>query len=117
VHPDVPKNGASFLVGRSIRLIRQGRRWTHLVTFADESQGHAGGIYRATNWTYVGRTKPEARFVDGSGKQVARKATTSRTRAQMEAIGCRMVGRFSKHKFVMALTEANTRPADREVAA
>lgn len=99
----MPKNAASFLVGRSVRLIRQGGRWTHLVTFADQSQGHTGTIYRATNWRYVGLTKPEPRWVDSSGRQVARKATTSRARSEMEALGHRMVGRFAKHKFTMTL--------------
>lgn len=103
VAPWVPTNGASFLVGRSIRLIRAKRRWSHLVTFADESQGHTGTIYRATNWTYVGRTKPEARWVDTNGAQVSRLATKSRTRAEMAALGYRIDGHFAKHKFVMEL--------------
>ncbi len=98
-----PQNGESLLIGRSIRKIRRDRKWKALVTFADESQGHTGTIYRATNWTYVGRTRPEPRWEDSSGRQVSRLATKSRTKAQMEALGYRMVGKFSKHKFVMLL--------------
>lgn len=103
VSPAEPQNAASLLIGASVRLIRRARRWAALVTFADESQGHTGTIYRATNWTYLGRTRPEARWVDSAGRQVARLATRSRTRAQMEALGHRMVGRFCKHKFAIAL--------------
>ena len=103
VAPGVPTNGASFLIGRSIRLLRRDPRWTHLVTYADESQGHTGAIYHATNWTPQGRTRPEARWLTADGAQVSRKAGRSRTRAEMEDLGHRLEGRFAKLKFTMAL--------------
>ena len=106
VAPEVPTNGASFLIGRSIRLLRRDPRWTHLVTYADESQGHTGAIYLATNWTPQGRTRPEARWLTSDGVQVARKAGRSRTRAEMEALGHRLEGRHTKLKFTMALRQA-----------
>lgn len=102
--PEVPQNAASFLIAGSIRLIKQDRRFVSLVTYADESQGHTGAIYRATNWEYVGRTGPYPKWLNTDGKQVAAKATTNRTKAQMLALGHTMVGRFHKHKFVMHLT-------------
>ena len=49
VDPELPTNGASLLLGRSMRLIDR-KRWPVLVTFADTNQGHTGAIYRATNW-------------------------------------------------------------------
>jgi hypothetical protein len=107
--PGEPTNAESLLIGASIRLIRRTKRWAALVTFADLSQGHTGTIYRATGWTYLGLTKPEPRWEDAAGRQVSRLATKSRTRAEMEALGFRMVGRFSKHKFAMAL-EGQLRP-------
>lgn len=102
--PDEPVNAASFLIGRSIRLIRAEKRFVSLVTYADESQGHTGSIYRATNWTYVGRTGPYPRWVDPkTGRQVACKATKNRTKAQMLALGYRRDGSYHKHKFVIHL--------------
>ena len=99
LHPSVPKNGASFLVGSSMKLIDR-RRWPCLVTYADEWQGHTGTIYRASNWVEVGRTKPEPTFVL-NGRMVSRKAgPTTRTRTQMEQLGARMIGKFAKRKFV-----------------
>lgn len=105
IEPWVPTNAASFLVGRSIRLVRADGRFVSLVSYADESQGHLGQIYRATNWRYVGRVGPYPRWIDQSGRQVAPKATTNRTKAQMEALGHRKVGSFYKHKFVMHFHE------------
>lgn len=99
--PDAPKNAATFLLARSVRLIWKDGRFVSLVTYADESQGHTGGIYRASNWDYVGRTGPYPRWLDATGKQVAPKATKNRTKSEMEALGHRKVGTFFKHKFVL----------------
>ena len=99
--PGEPQNAESLLIGASLRKIRRSRRWAALVTFADESQGHTGTIYRATNWTYAGRTRPEPRWETADGQQVSRLSTKSRTATQMVALGHRMVGKFAKHKFVM----------------
>jgi hypothetical protein len=99
IEADVPKNAATFLLARSMRLIDR-QRWPCLVTYADEWQGHTGTIYRACNWNYLGRTTPEATFVL-DGRMVSRKAgPTTRTRAEMEAMGAKLIGRFAKHKFV-----------------
>lgn len=97
--PSVPKNGASFLLARSVRLIRQGGEWDCLVTYADEWQGHLGTMYRAAGWEYVGLTKPERVYVR-DGVMVARKAgPKTRTHAEMLALGAECIGSFPKHKF------------------
>lgn len=103
IEPEVPCNGASFLLAQSVKRLRREGRWASLVTYADESQGHLGGIYRASNWTYVGRTGPYPRWLAADGRQVAPKATTNRTKAQMLALGHTMEGRYHKHKFVLHL--------------
>lgn len=104
VHPSLGTNAASFLMARSIRLVREIGEWVSLVTYADEFMKHTGQIYKATNWTYVGKMKGSVRWEDPDGKQVSVLATKSRTVAQMEALGFRKVGVFDKHKFVMHLT-------------
>ena len=116
VDPRVPRNGASFLMAASIRKLRSEGRWRALVTYADESQGHTGAIYRATGWDYVGRTGPYPRWISEDGKQVAPKATTNRTKAEMEALGHRKIGSFHKHKFVIILPERRTQMAQQAMA-
>jgi hypothetical protein len=102
--PDVPKNAASFLLMRSVAEIRKDTRWQCLVTYADEWQGHTGGIYKAAGWKYVGKTKPERVYVDASGRMVARKAgPKTRRHQEMVDLGCRCLGSFSKHKYVLQL--------------
>lgn len=104
IHPDVPKNAASFLIMQSVRAIRRDRRWEYLLTYADEWQKHSGAIYKATNWTYLGKTAPEVTWLDSDGRMVARKAGPhTRTKAEMEALGHRIIGRYSRHRFGMKL--------------
>ncbi len=101
--PNAPKSSISFLLSRSVKIIKQEKRFVSLVTYADESQGHTGGCYKAAGWDYVGRTGPYPRWIDSSGKQVAAKATTNRTKAMMEALGHTKQGSFYKHKYVKHL--------------
>jgi hypothetical protein len=114
VHPDVPKNAASYLIAASIRMIKEDGRFVSLVNYADESQGHSGAIYRATNWTYVGRTGPYPKWVDSNGKQVAQKSTVNRVKSKMIELGHTNIGTFFKHKFVIHLDvkpmRANIKP-------
>jgi hypothetical protein len=117
VAPEVPQNGASFLLARSVKLIRRDPRWECLVTYADEGQGHTGAIYRAANWEYAGMTGSEARWVDSAGRMVARKAgPTTRTAAEMRALGHRVAGRSRKHRFRMVLREPSLAAAERVTA-
>lgn len=98
IHPDAPKNAASFLLAQSRRMVDRSR-FPALVTYADEWRGHTGAIYRADNWTYEGRTKPE-RTYQLEGVMVSRKRGPKTLKhAEMLALGAELVGAFAKHKF------------------
>ena len=100
VMPEVPKNACTFLLARS-RVLIDPVAWPCLVTYADDWRGHTGGIYKADNWQYIGKTKPE-RTYQIDGRMVARKSGGhTRTHDEMLALGAQMVGTFAKHKFVM----------------
>jgi hypothetical protein len=103
VLPGTPKNACSFLLSKSVRIIKKEGRFVSLVTYADSSENHTGNVYRASNWTYVGETKPTPKWLDVDGKQVAQKSTKNRVKSEMEALGYVMVGKFKKHKFVLHL--------------
>lgn len=105
VMPGVPTNGASFLLGRSIRLVRRSGRWDCLVTYADEGEGHTGAIYLATNWEPRGVTARESRWVDPqTGRHVARKAgQKTRRRSEMRALGYEEIEPTRKLRFRMVL--------------
>jgi hypothetical protein len=53
------KNLASFFLSKSIKMFKNDRSNIKLlITFADQSAGHIGTIYKATNWIFDGITKP-----------------------------------------------------------
>lgn len=111
VVPGEPQNAATMLISASLKWLRtlrtpQGRRkWWAAVTFADESEGHSGAIYKATNWKDMGVTAAYPRWKDASGAQVSTKSgPKTRTAAEMRALGYEVVGHFRKRKFVFFLT-------------
>ena len=50
VDDSVPKNGESFLIGNTIKLLDK----EIIVSYADSSQDHLGIVYQATNFLYTG---------------------------------------------------------------
>lgn len=51
------KNLESFSIGQSINLLKRDEPTVKVVvTFADDVQGHVGGIYQATNAIYLGKS-------------------------------------------------------------
>lgn len=95
--PDAPRNAASFLISRSIKLLPE--RWHTLVTYADEWQNHAGAIYRATNWQYVGMT--EAKVVYTRNGIVASIRNGDKTMSKKDMLeDCVLEGYYRKHRYV-----------------
>lgn len=100
VAPGVPKNACSFLLARSVKLIPVDK-WPCLVTYADDWRGHTGRIYRACNWTYLGKTGAWDTYTI-NGVMTSRKAGgRTRTKTEMLALGAQCEGKHAKHKFVM----------------
>jgi hypothetical protein len=104
IMPHVPRNGATFLMGRSIRMIRAAGRWKMLLTFADTWQGHDGTIYRAANWTEAGQSRPTDVWTDATGKMLgAKRGPKNLSVAEMNAAGFRKIGKFPKIRFTYDL--------------
>lgn len=103
VVPDIPKNACSFMLMKSIKLINTSV-WECLVTYADTWQNHEGIIYKATNWEYLGLTKPSPVFQNEDGKMMGKKrGARNLTTEEMNMKGFEEVGKFSKHKFRMII--------------
>ena len=98
----MPTNTASFLLGRSIRIIEKLQQYKTLITYADERMNHQGTIYKATNWFYDGLTKPYYCWLDHNGKQKSKYSTTSIPVAVMDQ-KYKRVGPYKKHRFIYKL--------------
>jgi hypothetical protein len=100
VLPEVPTNGASFLLGRSMQAIDR-KKWPVLVTYADTAQGHTGAIYKATNWQEVGPVPAGDTWIGPDGEQRGRKrGAFSYTAQQMRDMGFVRQSSLPKIKFV-----------------
>jgi len=95
----VPKNGESFLIGRTLRLLDK----EIVVSFADTAQNHVGVVYQATNWFYTGlsakRTDWTVEGVEKHGHTWADKYSAVEMR---EMFGSRfsLQPRSRKHRYV-----------------
>jgi hypothetical protein len=110
--PTVPKNGATFLLMRSVK--RLDPRWKCLTTYADTWRGHTGHIYRAAGWEYLGLSSPERTYIK-DGRMLARKAGPhTRTHAEMLELGAECIGSFAKHRFrlIRKLPRSNVKSAE-----
>lgn len=67
---DDGKNNASFLVGRSLKMLPKN---LFIVSYADaEGWGHIGYVYQATNWLYTGKTKSRTdKYSEGHSRHYA----------------------------------------------
>lgn len=98
--PEVPTNGASFLLGRSMRLLDR-ERWPWLVTYADTNLGHTGAIYAATNWQRVGEVPAGDVWVGPDGAHRSRRrGNRTWTRAEMVEAGFTRMPTQPKVKFI-----------------
>lgn len=109
---DHPEFQVTQALACAIRLLK--RRCPGLkvvVSFADTTEGHHGGIYQAGNWIYTGKSNPSSHFLYG-GKKLHKRAYTGRAfgggRKELPkgAIRVRVPG---KHRYVMPLDKKTRR--------
>lgn len=113
VHPDAPKNAASYVVSRSLKMLP--KEVSLVVSFADSGQGHAGYVYQALNFFYCGMSSEGIRYLDRSGVEVtARLANVYKSRnpdkfgnkslAEIrDALGWKAVKSNAKHRYCLGV--------------
>jgi len=67
---DTHKTPVSRIVAIAIKFLKRRCPGLRLiVSFADPSEGHHGGIYQAMGWIYVGQTAPAREYIGPDGKR------------------------------------------------
>ena len=66
---DTPKNTESYFIGQTFKLLKRDTDKEVVVSFADQHHGHTGVIYKASNFDYLGETKP-GRILMVDGKEM-----------------------------------------------
>lgn len=55
---DTPRNAESYFIGKMLRWLRRNTQHDVVLSYADETYGHTGVIYRASNFRHLGKTQP-----------------------------------------------------------
>ena len=84
---DGVKNGASFLVSKSLQMLPKP---TIVVSYADTAMGHVGYIYQASNFLFTGTTKERTDMAGEDGKHSRHSFGNSEIR----------INRSAKHRYV-----------------
>ena len=84
---DGVKNGASYLVSKSLQMLPKP---TIVVSYADTAMGHVGYIYQASNFLFTGTTKERTDMAGKDGKHSRHSLGNSEIR----------VNRSAKHRYV-----------------
>ena len=72
IHPNYQKkNVASWFLSRTYSFIPSNIKF--LISFADETFGHNGTIYKASNWTYDGEVDPSYVYINKEGFVIHKK--------------------------------------------
>ena len=104
----------SQIVAVTLRMLQKQSSGLRLVvSFADPEHGHAGGIYQAMNWVYLGMTVPADEWIvngkrwHGRAFRASKPAhlTTAEAAKAMDANSKRILG-SSKHRYLYPLDRA-----------
>ena len=77
-----------------------------VLSFSDNTEGHTGIIYKATNAYRIGETKPSMFYVDGGGRlRHPRQNGINITREKAAEMGWRTSKRLSKNRFLWLLPD------------
>jgi hypothetical protein len=99
VDDNVPKNGESFLIGNTLKLIDK----EIVVSYADTQFEHIGYVYQATNWIYTGlsakRTNWTIKGVDKHCQTIADKYTSKELKEKY-GNDFQLIERSRKHRYV-----------------
>lgn len=96
------ENGASMLISRSLKLLRE--QPCAVISYADSSMGHSGIVYQATNWLYTGAVKAHDSLYEINGEilhpmTVRDKFGVSNPKQWAKANGHKIIKPKPKHRY------------------
>jgi len=79
IHPLYQKkNFASWCISKSLKWIEKNKNWKATISFADNTVGHSGIIYRASNFKYDGTSDKSYYYVSNTGYVMHKKTLYNR---------------------------------------
>lgn len=103
-----PKNTESWFISRSLKLLKEIRpEIKAVISFADETEGHNGTIYKATNAMRIGKTGSSVFYRDETGRlRHPRQNGVNISREKANSIGWTVEKRKPKNRFLWILAKS-----------
>ena len=86
---ETPKNTESFFIGKTLRWLKKNTQLKVVVSYADKEYNHAGVIYKAANFEYLG-LKPGAKVIWHNGKKYHDKTIRTKYKGQLKPFAQRL---------------------------
>ena len=98
-------NAESWFIAKALKLLKKDRpNYSAVVSFADETQGHVGTVYKATNALYQGTTAKAWFFRDQENRlRHPRQSGHNVTREEAEEWGWTRERREAKHRYLFLI--------------
>lgn len=87
---DTPRNTESFFIGATLRWLRKNTPLSIVVSYADQEYGHAGTIYKASNFSYIGFS-PGAKVIHFNGRRYHDKSIRTKYNGTLKPFAQRLV--------------------------
>ena len=65
---ETPKNTESYFIAKTIKWLKKNTDFKIIVSYADPFHGHAGTIYKASNFKHIGMSSP-GKIIDHNGRR------------------------------------------------
>jgi hypothetical protein len=104
---DTPKNTESWFITRAMKALKleKPHLWA-VISFADQTEGHKGTIYQATNALYYGTSNKARFYLDNDGRlRHPRQNGMNITLTEAESRGWKPVQREGKHRYLFLLPD------------
>jgi hypothetical protein len=87
---DTPRNTESYFIGNTIRWLKKNTDFKIIVSYADPHHGHAGTIYKASNFNHTGMSSP-GKIIDWNGRRYHDKSIRDYNRTIFKKTGERVL--------------------------
>jgi hypothetical protein len=107
-----PRNSATILISRSLRLLKQEspRLWG-VLSFADTTEGHVGYVYQAANAIYCGTGGSSVAYRDANGRlRAPRQDGVNVSPSEASRRGWSSAPRQVKHRYLFLIADRRQRP-------
>lgn len=80
---DTPKNTESYFIGRTLKWLLKNTSIKKVISYADNTYGHRGTIYQASNFEHLGKTA-KGRVIMWNGKRYHDKTIRTKYKGELK---------------------------------